>query len=194
VKLEFSFTNLEQLKQVYDPALVEKAARETIKQLQGKAATATSRAARDRYNVTASAVKSALTPRLRVDQAGIPTGYLIYLSKRISLRHFAAKARPKVKTARGVRYGARVRVLKTKGSYIVPGGFFGTAKTSGSGQIFQRIGKERLKIKKLTGPSISHMMRSLPAIQSLNELIQQEGDTKFANNLDHFMQKATGLR
>ena len=194
MKLEFKFENIEGLKRVYDPAVVEKAALATVKQLQAKAATATSKAIRDRYAVSASAVKSALKPRLRVDPSGVPTGYLIYLSKRISLRYFATKAVPKVKTKRGIRYGARVKDRKDRPTRIVPGGFFGTAKTSGSGQIFQRIGTSRLPIRKLTGPSISQMMSGRAAIDALNDLVRKEGDEKFANNLDHFMQKQIGLR
>lgn len=210
MKLEFKFSNMEQLKQVYDPAVVEKAARETVKQLQAKASTVISDAVRAKYSINKSEIKSALKQRLKVDANGVPTGYLVYLSPRISLRHFASSARPKIKTTQRIerkgqvktysvkRLGVRVKVVKTRPTRIVKGGFFGTARTSGSNQVFQRIGPwvkgGDNKIKKLTGPSISHMMRGRLPIQALNELVQNEGDAKFAHNLDHFMQKQMGLR
>jgi len=193
VKLSFKFENLEQLRQVYDPAVVEKAAYQTVKQLQAKAATEISKTVRQRYNVSAAAIKSVMKPRLRVS-AGVPTGFLIYLSKRISLRHYATGARPKIKTRRGIRYGARVKEYKNERAQIVPGAFFGTAKNSGSGQIFQRLGPSRLKIKKLTGPAIAQMVGGEAPIKALNDLVQREGDEKFAHNLDHFLKKQTGIR
>jgi hypothetical protein len=193
VKLSFKFENLEQLRQVYDPAVVEKAAHATVKQLQSKAATEISKTVRQRYNVSAAAIKSVMTPRVKVS-GGVPTGFLIYLSKRISLRHYATGSRPKIKTRRGIRYGARVKEYRSKRAEIVPGAFFGTAKTSGSGQIFQRLGPSRLKIKKLTGPAIAQMVGGEAPIKALNDLVQREGDEKFAHNLDHFLKKQTGIR
>lgn len=204
MKLEFKFSNMEQLKQVYDPVVVEKAARETVKQLQAKASTQISTAVRARYSVAAKDIKSALKPRYSIDQEGVPTGYLIYTSQRISLRHFASKGRPKVKSSRGTRYGARVKVVKSRGSHVVKGGFIGTGKKSGVEQVFKRMnpwtpypraqGLGPNKLKKLTGPSVSHMVRGNAPIKALNDLVQKEGDVKFANNLEHFMQKQIGLR
>ena len=192
--VDFRFDNLDELKRAYDPALVDKAAASTIKQLQAKASTIISKAVRDRYNVSASAMRSALKQSKVVFQGGVPVGYNIYLSKRISLSYFATNARPKVKTARGIRYGARTKLYKNKRPEMVKGGFFGTARTSGSGQIFQRIGDKRLPIKKLTGPAISQMVGGGLPLQALDNLIKEEGDAKFAQNLEHFMQKQMGLR
>lgn len=201
MKLSFTFENMDQLRQVYDPAVVEKAAYQTVKQLQAKAATEISKTVRQRYNVSAAAIKSVMKPRLRVS-AGVPTGFLIYLSKRISLRHYATGTRPKIKTRRGIRYGARVKEYKNERAKIQPGAFFGTAKDSGSGQIFVRYtnGKrmksnpKKAAIKKLTGPAIAQMVGGEAPIKALNDLVQREGDEKFAHNLDHFLKKQTGIR
>jgi hypothetical protein len=194
MRLEYRFDNLDALRRAYDPALVNQAARSTIRDLQGKAATIVSRSVREKYNVSASAVKSALKNSKVIEQDGAPAGYLIYLSKRISLSYFATAARPKVKTTRGVRYGARAKLYKRERATIVKGGFFGTAKTSGSAQIFQRTGDARLPIRKLTAPSISQMVGGGEPLQALDKLVREEGDTKFAQNLEYFMQKQMGLR
>ena len=195
MKLEVRFDNLEQIKQVYDPIIVEKATFSTIKQLHSKSATLVSKAVRDKYAVNVKAVKSVLKPRLTTGSDGIPTGYLVYLSKRISLRHFATRAsRPKIKTKRGDRYGARVKVRKDRRAAIVPGAFWGTAKDSGEQQIFQRIGLSRLKIKKLTAPAIAQMVRGEAPINAIDDLMNREANKKLAHNLDHFIQKKIGTR
>jgi hypothetical protein len=191
--MDVSFKDIDRLRQVYNPEVVEKAAYATVKQLQARASTEVSRAVRKTWNISAGAVKSTLKQRIRY-QGSVPAGYLIYLSKRQSLRHFATKTAPKVKTARGVRYGARVKVRKDRPTKIVQGGFFGKAKTSDAVQIFQRIGLSRTPIKKLTAPAIAQMVGGRGPLRALNELIQKEADVKFSNNLDHFLQKKIGLR
>jgi hypothetical protein len=194
MKVRVSFENMAELKRAYDPYVIDQAARATIKQLQGKAATVISKAVRDKYTVPASAIKSALKQTKMVEQEGAPAGYLIYLGKRMSLSYFATGAKPRVKTARGVRYGARAKLYKGQRAAIIKGGFFGKAQTSGSAQIFQRVDSARLPIRKLTAPSISQMVGGGVPLRALNDLMQRELDEKFSSNLEHFMQKQMGLR
>jgi hypothetical protein len=207
VKLSVSFDNLEDVRRAYDPAVVQKAAESTIRQLHSKAATAVNKQVRQVYNIKAGTISKSLTKRV-VTREGIPAGYLIYLGGRLSLRHFStvsgtgepsSSARPKVKTRRGVRRGARVRVKKTSKSSILKKAFWGRARAGssdgeGGWQIFQRIGLSRLKVKKLTGPSIAHMVRGPEALRAINDLVQREADEKLANNLDHFMRTRAGIR
>lgn len=207
MKLEVSFDNLDLVKQAYDPLVVEKAALSTIRQLHSKAATQVSKKARDVYNIKAGDLSRALKKRVTT-QEGIPSGYLIYTGARLSLRYFSvasgggepsATARPKVRSRAGQRRGARVRIKKTSKSSILKKAFWGKARAGiedggGQWQIFQRVGLSRLKIKKLTGPSIAHVVRGDAALKAINDLVQSEADAKLANNLDHFMQKRTGLR
>lgn len=206
--LKVTFEDMEQLKQVYDPIIVEKAASATIKQLHSKSATLVSRAVRDKYSIKARDIKTALKQRVAF-KSGVPVGYLIYTSRRISLRHFSpggrptSRTRPRVKTARGVRRGAKIKVMKTRPARLIKGAFWGRgAIGSGDGitlgdgewQVFQRMGLSRLKIRKLTGPSISHMVRGDAPLKAINDLVQKEGGEKFANNIDHFIQKKIGTR
>lgn len=202
MKLDVRFDNLEEVKQFYDPLLVEKAAHETVKQLHSKAATLVSKEARENYAIKARDIRLALKKRVTT-QGGIPVGYLVYTGARVSLRRFssyggagepAQRARPKVKTRAGGRRGARVRVVKKRPSRIVKGAFWGRGAGGGEWQIFKRIGLSRLKIKKLTGPSIAHMVRNDESIQAINDLVGREGNGMLIHNLDHFVQRKTGLR
>lgn len=71
-------------------------------------------------------------------------------SGRLALNKFSTK--PKQNKA-GVRY----RVSKTKGSKVIPGAFQGPTpdvrKASWKNNVFRRVGKQRLPIVKLFGPS-----------------------------------------
>jgi len=206
--LSVRFDNLEEVKQFYDPIIVEKAAYSTINQLHKKAATLVGRAVRDKYSIKVRDIKSALKSRV-VIQGGVPSGYLIYTSKRISLRHFASggrpstRNRPRVKTARGMRRGAKIKVTKMRAARLIKGAFWGQgAIGSGAGkmlgegewQVFQRIGLGRLKIRKLTGPSISHMVRGKAPLNAINQLVQDQAEKMLAHNLDHFLRTKTGIR
>lgn len=193
MKIDVSFSNLEQLKQVYDPIVVEKSARSTVKQLNAKAATRVSRAVRKNYPVSASAIKSTLTARVK-EQSGVQSGFLIYLSRRISLRHFATSSpKPKVKTRRGVRYGVRVKSRKDRRAGIVEGAFWGTPTQGGEEQIFRRIGLARLKIKKLTMPAIAQMVGGEAPIAEINAMMEADADKTLQTNLDFFLQKQIGV-
>ena len=207
MRLEVRFDNLEEVKRAYDPLVVEKAARETIKQLHGLAATQVSKKVREVYNVKARDISKALKKKV-VSEGGIPSGYLIYLGRRLSLRYFSTStgagapsrnARPKVKSRAGDRRGARVRIRKTSRASVLKRAFWGRGRAGladggGEWQIFQRIGLSRHPIKKLTGPSIAHMVRSNEAVEAINELVRDQADKKLAHNLDHFMQKHIGIR
>lgn len=210
MNLSVSFENLEEVKKAFDPEVVEKATYSTINQLTSKAATQVRKGVLKEYNVRAAAVNAALKKRVRRRQGadGVPTGFLIYLSGRISLRNFSYvaadgfpkdRARPKVRTPRGVRRGARVRVMKSRPPRVVKGAFWGRgrvgkADAAGQYQIFQRIGLSRLKVRKLSGPGVAQMVRGEAPIEELNTLMREEANVKFAQNLDHFMLKQAGLR
>jgi len=192
MKLDVRFEDIGKLLDTYDPVSVKKAAHATIKQLNGRAATEISKAVRSKYNVKAGDVKSVLRQRLKY-QGDIPVGYLVYLSKRISLRHFATGTRVKVKTSKGIRYGARAKVRKDSRASLVSGGFYGKAKTSGALQIFKREGEGRLPVKKLTAPAISQMVGGKAPIAALNDMVQREANAKMSANLDFFLKKKTGI-
>ena len=202
--LEVRFDNLEQVKRTFDPGVVEKAAFSAVRKLHNKAATRVSKSVRQKYNIKAGAIKLALKKRVRKQQ-GIPSGFLIYTDSRISLRHFAVGGsdprpgnQPVRKTARGKRKGVRVRVVKSR-SHIVPRGFWGRGRAgenagAGEQQIFQRIGLSRQPVRKLTGPSVAHMVRGEAGLDKVNAMMAQEANRTLSHELDHFLQRHVGLR
>lgn len=209
MKLEVSFDNLDAVRQAYDPIVVEKATRSAIKKLTDQTATRVSSTVRQVYNVKARDVSKALKKRVST-QGGIPAGYAIYTGRRLSLRYFStagttgmpragSNARPRVKTPRGTRYGARARIKKTSVSKVIKGAFWGHGRVgredgAGEAQIFQRIGLGRLKIRKLTGPSIAHMMRGEDAQRAVNDEMSKKANQVLSHELDHFMQRQAGIR
>lgn len=213
--IKFTFDNLDEIKGAYDPEIVRDATRSTVRRLNSQAATQISKAIRQRYNIKARDVTAAMKLRIR-DQQGMPVGFLTYLGQRISLRKFAGvsgnnapkgSARPRVKSGRGNRYGARVKMVKERGSHIVPEAFWGRGRVgkedgAGAWQIFQRMGVPRSnprfkgdeKLRKLTGPSIAHMVRSNDAIEAANTLVRTKADSILAHELDHRLLRKAGLR
>lgn len=209
--INVSFDNLEQIKEVYDPVIVEKATFFTIKQLTAKAATEVSSQIRDKstgYNIKAKTIKDNLTPRLRKDN-GVTEGLLIYFGARISLRHFSSQKggepplgkgpRPRVKTKRGDRYGARYKIKNSDRNTVGKKAFWGRGRRGnidgdGEWQIFQRIGADRLKIKKLTGPSVAQLAGGEEGIKGINKTMNEEANRLLVKNLDHFISKKTGTR
>lgn len=207
--ISYTFDNIDDLLKTYDPKVVKDSLFSTIRKLSSQSASKVSKDIVSRYNIKARDLKPpALVQRVR-EKNGVPVGFLIYTGKRLSLRKFANQraAQPRVKSARGVRYGARVKVLKSKGSHIVPGGFWGRARAgqvdgANVSQIFQRMGVPRRKpryegdekLRKLTGPSIAHMARSENAIEAADKLVREKANAILAHELDHRLLRKAGLR
>lgn len=206
MRLEVGFSNLDEVMQFYDPLVVEKAARSTVRQLHNKAATRVNRAVRDRYNIKQRDITAVLKKRVVV-QNGVPVGFLVYTSERISLRRFSSysgqgepkqNARPKVKSRAGRRRGARVRVVKGRKAHIPEGAFWGRGRAGGRDggggwHIFKRVGISRLGLKKLTGPAVAQMVRGDGVLEEINDLMRGEADTLLAKNLDFFLGRRAGV-
>lgn len=212
MRLDFSFDNLTGLKEIYDPRTVDRAAFSTIKRTLNSAATKMNdkkRGIRSVYDVSLKDITDRQTKKLK-SVNGEPYGYLIYRGGRISLSKFkigrSFKAggdnRPEVLSRRGTRYGAAAMVKKGGKARVINGAFYGRAQR-GKGadaviganpwQIFKRIGKTRLKIRKLTGPSIPHMARNSGARKHVDQYIADNLQKDFARNLDVFLQKKAGI-
>jgi hypothetical protein len=203
--IDVRFENLDAVKRAYDPIVVEKAAFSAVRHLHNKAATQVSRSVRGTYNIKASRLKMALKKRIRMQQ-GTPAGFLIYTGQRLSLRNFAVGGaaprksnQPVRKTARGKRRGVRVRIMKTRGSHVVPRAFWGRGRagsTDGAGeqQIFQRIGLSRLPVRKLTGPSVAHMVRGQAGVDEINKMMARDADRVLSQALDQFLARQIGIR
>jgi len=156
--LTIRFDNLKEVRQAYSPDVVRKATKSAMDRLSKASATAVSRAIRDVYPLRAGDIKRAFKTKT-VMQGDDVSALMIYTSPRIPLSEFAGgkpsnRNRPKVKTARGTRYGAKVRVVKARPAKLIPGAFWARSK------IFRRTGSSRLPIKQMTGPGVAQMVRS----------------------------------
>lgn len=210
--LRISFENLPEVRAALNPQVYNQALASTIKKLSDQAATQISVNVRKNYAVSASEVKKRLRMISRHTEAGmVPERLLIYFSARISLRHFApagqkAKGKgPRIKTARGVRFGASARVYKPLGTKLKKGAFWGRAirgdvdsaeEASNGLQIFARVDQEdsKSKLGKLTGPSVSQMVRGWDVIANVNAFIADNRDRILENEINHFLAKYRGLR
>ena len=207
--MKVTFKNIEQVKKAYNPAIVNKATRSAIRKLTTSVAKAISKEITKTYFVRAGDIKSVLNIRFRHTPQGHSVGFLAYASRRLSLRYFTPergasgkatpkqRARPKVKSTRGIRLGARSRVRKTRPARIVPRGFWGRVGKgkNGAWQIFQRITSANdSKVRKLTGPSISQMARNTGALAAADKLLQDKADKVLSHELDHFIKRHAGLR
>ena len=149
--IKVSFQNLEKVRRAYDPKVVEKATRSAIKKLSAKASTAVSKEVRRAYAIKAGDIRQVLRKK-QIVRGGVAAGFLIYTSKRLSLRYFTPernadgtsspkpRSRPKVTSRRGTRYGVRIRKRKDRSAKILPGAFWGRGQDSGVWQVFKRRG------------------------------------------------------
>lgn len=190
--IKISFENIEELRSSVDQKVFSQAVGSTVKQLSDKAGTLISQEVRKKYPVKAGTVKAAL--RKRFDNSSqVPARLLIYAASRISLRHFAtASPKPVVISPRGKRRGAKVKDRKDLPARIVPGGFWG--KGGGTEQIYKRKGRSRKPIEKLTGPSVSQMVRGSDVLDAIQKHVEENANPLLRKNLDHFQKRRIGVR
>lgn len=201
--ISISFSNMEEIRRVYDPSIVDRATRDATRRLRDKVATQVSKAVRDVYSIKAGDISRSLRKRARTRVGH--EGLLVYTSKRLSLSYFAtnngqpnAGNRPKVKTPRGVRRGAKVKVVKSKGRTIIDGAFWGRGRAgiidgAGAWQIFVRKGSKRNPIKKLTGPSVSQLVGSRTALEAVNQVVGRDADKILAQRIDFYTGRKAGV-
>lgn len=206
--IRVSFSNLAEIKSVYDPAIVKKATESATRKLRDRASREVSKAVRKRYAVRAGEISSALDRRTRY-RNGASEGLLIYTSSRLSLSRFATgkgkptrSNRPKVRTRRGVRYGAKVRLIKGRPAKLINGPvFWGRARAGqgdeglgqGAWQIWKREGLGRDNIRRLTGPSISHMTRGYAVQNAVEAFITKDADRILAERLNFYTGRKAGV-
>jgi len=204
--IDIRFDGLEKLIKQLDPAIIEKAQRSAIRKIGDQAATQVSRKIRQHYPVSATQMRDILK-KGTFQHRGTSARILRYSGERLSLRHFSTTskdaygspkkvARPRVKSRRGTRYGARTRDQKKKPRRIVNRGFWGRGRNNGIHQIFQRSVEDdpQSSLVKLTGPSIPHMVRNTDVIAVFEAYVGANLGRVFQHELDHFMKKARGTR
>lgn len=93
-------------------------------------------------------VKEQINARDKANAQKLSATVTLKKSQRIALREFGARQNKK-----GVSY----KISKTKGRKLIPGAFQGprpgAVKVSWRGHVFIRVGKPRLPIRRLSGPS-----------------------------------------
>ncbi|MGB0958188.1 MAG: phage tail protein, partial [Litorivicinus sp.] len=157
--LKFELSNLAALKQVYDPALVEKALVHSINRVSAKARTLVSREVRREYTIKARDINKALT--LYRARRGNTEALLLYAGARIGLHKFMPRVRTvRTRTRHWGNTRKQVRVRVHQGGPLAPvkaakdiEGFL-----SPEGLIFARVGLKRHPLKFMAGPAIAQMV------------------------------------
>jgi len=176
--------DLDDLKRLLNPTFLRKAELSALKATRGKVATVVSKRVRERYNVTAATVSSKLKVGLRNDNT---EAWLSWIGRRIGLINFGAQFK-RVKTLRGRRIGATVKVRKDTKRFLVKGGFIAEG-SQGNVHIFERMGSTRLKIRSRTGPSVPQMVSSQKVVSAAEHLVETEYPTILKSKLDFFLEK-----
>ncbi|MDF1536082.1 MAG: phage tail protein [bacterium] len=107
----------------------------------------------------------------------------------VKFQHRASRTRKK-----GVA-GVRVRVKKAGGLKPVVGAFPGRMKAgagvgaAGNMAIFKRVGRTRLPIKRLTGPSVFKMADNDKVRRRMEKRATDQFDREFTRNLDRLMKR-----
>jgi len=109
--------------------------------------------------------------------------------QRISLLHFGA--RPRKPGGRRPKRGVSVNVMS--GRKTIPGSFVARMPNGGIGVFRRKQGAGRLPIRKLTGPSVPHMLDHEDVQPNLEAGIGERFNTTLDHELDRYFKKK-GLR
>jgi hypothetical protein len=175
--ISLELRNLKALKSAFDPKAVDNALTRAVKTASDRVRTQISRDVRATYNIKAGDIGKAVRVR-QLRQADVPTGMLVYTGGRLSLAKFGA--RPK---KIGKRKGVTVQVRKGSGRSLVKGAFLGAGVNSQSQIIFQRIGQDRLPIRKLTGPAIPTMVSQREIVDKASDMAAEILRREFARQM-----------
>ena len=172
----YKFERLPELSRVFDPSLIDKATNSAIGKTARKTRTFISKNVRQEYTVKAGDIRKSVGTRIR--RPSRTSAALDYKGSTISLRRFGARKRQ----VNG-RPGVSVAVKKGQRK-VVKGGF-----SHGNGPIFKRIGRSRLPIEKLFGPSVPQMVSNLQITDKTNEFIGFEFPKEFDIAMRFFIGK-----
>ena len=132
---------------------------------------------RETFTAKAAGIKKAITTTRAKPQRLV--AYIKVKSKRLSLVHFGAKD----KDPEGV-----VVEVRKKGKKIrIPSAFIAKASGSGANRVFVRVGKKRLKIRSLVGPSVTSMFKGTD--RRLTAFLKQRLPKVFYQELAHERRK-----
>lgn len=193
--IEMTLTNIDEIRRAFDPKLVKKALDRAISTAANRVRTQISVDVRQRYNIKAGDVGKSVTLR-PINQDGVINRLLAYTGGRLSLRMFASSgATPRIGKRSGRQLPVRVTVLKAEGRKVVQGGFLAkgrNAKGDTPYQIFQRVGDERLPIRKLTGPAIPTMVSNPKVITAAVDRAGEVIGAEFTRQMELLMSNTGG--
>ncbi|MDZ4729807.1 MAG: hypothetical protein SH820_07685 [Xanthomonadales bacterium] len=183
----YEMKGLDELRQKFDPQLVNKAFEQAMQVAATKLRTRISKEIRVHYSVKAGDISKAVTlkrlPQLRM---------LVYTGRVIGLDKFGAKTKS-VSGKRGRRTGATVLVRKTSGRKLVNRGFI--ADINGP-KVFKRIlgtkmqsNPKKEQIRRLYGPSVAHMAGDAVVENLALAQVGQDAATEFDRYLTFLMDK-----
>jgi len=177
--ITYELTQFYELRQKFDPKMVDKALGQALQVATRKLRTRISKEARLVYNIKARDLAKSSTIRR------YSGGYmLIYAGRKIGLDKFSARPR-QVNTARGKRLGVTVEVLKRSGRKIVKGGFMPNGK-----YIAKRVGEEDYPFERLFGPSVPDMAGNEVVGNIALVQVKEDATMEFDRFLSYLMEKA----
>lgn len=194
--LDFKIENLEKIKEVYQPWIVEKALTTSINRVSAKAKTLVSRKARENYTVKASDISKTL--KVTRARKGESEAVLLYAGSRLGLHKFAPRVRSVTVNSKNNRYGrrrkqVRVRVHKKDAQTPAVGPNGNAGFMAPDGRIYARLGAKRDKLKMLAGPAVAMMVDKSEVLDPMNKMLSTELNAEFAHNLEFFINKQVGL-
>lgn len=132
--------------------------------------------ARQTYNVRSGDVKRSFT-QIKASPSAL-FGAAVSKGRPLSLRDFSPTPSP---GKRRPAVGLSVVVKRQSGKLRVAGTFWGQMPGRDVASVFRRLGKDRLPIEKLFGPSVPQMLGN----QEVMGRIQAKAADRYGANLDH---------
>lgn len=193
--IDVDFTDLDKLRNQFDPKIIDRALNSAINKTTKKASTYVSKKVREKYNVKAARIKGAVKQLRRPKTKDlIAERVLLYTGRKIPLVNFGArKARVKGSKHKGVS----VLVKKSGGRKTVKGdtgyGAFLAESPSDELKVYIRQRKDRLPIRALYGPSVAEMVSDIEIFDQVDDFVKAEMPKQLEHELEFFLTKAGAL-
>lgn len=151
-----------------------------------------SRRVRDTINLKASDIKDAVSiERARGSRVDRMKATVTIKDIPIPLEKYGARPR-RIKTSRGIRTAASVKVKKSGSRRVIPGAFFAPLKFGSGLGLFGRRNKTDRRTKKLYGPSIRQLFKSKRFYKPILDFAAQQYRKEFEARYQEFLKQELG--